>query len=1192
MCQTQALISSMCVFVKWGECGVTDVGSGRRRTDCSDARMARHCDTAYKGQCDYKVMDDEFDMFKLANQWWKWDNSPPGICTTQIPADLSAAQRQRLLNSNPKQGHCWDVGLSQLGWLRMYPKHNLSFFLDDSAHRLHIPLPGDVAFDIETRVIVTNNDSACVHGGLYVGGKLKNGMHASVAAGDAKAKHLDEWVLIGILDHGDDARLQWSTRGTPMEEVFGIRDRFHATHMYMRLVRDKNGTVAGYWRQDKLKPWSLLAPPIHWEWDTLQVGLFSAQCTGLYGNATVDFDYFRDNGARNYQRTFGEAAASGIVSEEALPSGGWEGLGGVGGQASRLTGAHLNASSPNYDSAALKSGLKNAVAAAAAGHEVVKVFALEHGMFETGGQAGGLDVGAAQHLILRGTLTNAGLSQAWNNMSSAHYVTSKRYAESFGDPKDGMMWNGTHWVAAAKIFNVTVRPNLEHTKNVFYIDGVQQPSLTLERPSSIRFPNIYIFNLEARSFPVSANNILHGAVNLPAANESLISILATAAEQDAERARQCAGFKEPHAFVITKVDYPGLEMAYTIGTRNNGATSGAVEFRVWPAAPDTLYYESSLCAGMGGMISIQEPLLGHAKLIRSRRLLQAQHEPERGRTVRRGRGHADMEAEKVISPRESFRLRLQAFYSQYNQDKLAHLDDMVEVWGSKEEQLNGMLIAKYGVGIKPEGAEEEEVWAAGEEDLEEFEGKRRAFAAKGSLKVDDGPQGWMGAGAHNPRQQRRPTPNPTTPTTTPTMETTPPPPADNDGAALWHDSSSAPPASTAAHTTPLPSSSAHDFAHQRGGAVTGGESGRVDGGVDAQKEAHVRRKKRTLNGEEQDDAEAEEMRWRERDLAYIQQQREGELRMKHYIGTKGRELDSQHVAHLHAARAPPLPGQAEITALPGGVADAGALKLPLLDPNKMELMDETTIVGPGKVVIDCGGGPFFVGGGSGAQLHVVNLHLDLVACSFAAPSPPSPGTAPEVGGGLGGADVYHRHAITVQRSMVRFIKCNFTGGTGTGVGGGIDVDTSYLDIRQSSFKSIKAPSIVEQEGLGQGVWGGLQEEAGAAVRMGAPRWHLGSGFVSAAQQRSIHRLCPQVSFFSIRLIRLGVCAYVAYSVSICSVSSVLTRQHHPQPLPIHALFCRFTWRQRCWRRTWGRMEALLLLLEVLSTARSVQSMCL
>jgi len=101
----------------------------------------------------------------------------------------------------------------QLGWLRMYPKHNLSFFLDDSAHRLHIPLPGDVAFDVETRVLVTNNDSSCVHGGLYVGGRLKGGMHSGLAGdraggggGGRKPKDLEEWVSIGVLDHGDDAR--------------------------------------------------------------------------------------------------------------------------------------------------------------------------------------------------------------------------------------------------------------------------------------------------------------------------------------------------------------------------------------------------------------------------------------------------------------------------------------------------------------------------------------------------------------------------------------------------------------------------------------------------------------------------------------------------------------------------------------------------------------------------------------------------------------------------------------------------------------------------------------------------------------------------------------------------------------------------------------------------------------------------
>ena len=136
------------------------------------------------------------------------------------------------------------------------------------------------------------------------------------------------------------------------------------------------------------------------------------------------------------------------------------------------------------------------------------------------------------------------------------------------------------------------------------------------------------------------------------------------------------------------------------------------------------------------------------------------------------------------------------------------------------------------------------------------------------------------------------------------------------------------------------------------------------------------------------------------------------------------------------------------------------------------------------------------------------MHLDVIGCSFAAPRAPTLGSAPEYGGGVEWDGVYHRHAITVQRSMVRFIRCNFTGGVGA-VGGGIDVDASYLDIRESLFQGVKAPRMNEPA-YRTGVWGGLEPEAGAAMRMGAPRWRVGGKFVSAASQESIYRLAPQV----------------------------------------------------------------------------------
>ena len=663
---------------------------------------------------------------------------------------------------------------------------------------------------------------------------------------------------------------------------------------------------------------------VHWDFETLQVGLFSAQCS-LYGNATVDFDYLRDSGAHNFQRTFGEAAGSGVISEEGLPSGGWGGLGGVGGQGGPLRGADLNASGANFTSVAMKDVLKNAMAAAL-GDEAVKVFEVADGAFTTGGVTGGLYGGDAEHIVLRGTLTNAEMAGSWNNVSSAHFITSKRYQESFGDVTDGMMWNGTAWVPSATIFNISIRPNLKNTQYVFFVDGVERPLLTLSRPSSFRNPNIYVFRLDPHSFSADATYS-----NLPAVNQTLITRLATQAEQDAERARQGAGLSSPHAFVISTVDMPGLTMQYTVGTRNNGATSGQIELRVWPGAPDVLYYESSLSAYMGGQIRVEEALLGHAKLIRSRRLLEVHTEAEWGRSVRRGRGHADMEAEAQITPRESFRVRLQAYYSTHNVDKLAHLDDMVEAWNSKEEQLNGMLIAKYGVGLRPEG-HEEDVWEEGEEDPQEIEGKRRAFAARGTLDVETGAQGWMGGGAHSP-MGGRPTPPPRSSPPTP-APISPPSSTAQLGLDAGFLGSTLPPTLADGTTTPRPEFAAES--HELTGSPvdadsSGGSVEELTQNIDhVNEETRLRRRRRKneggglrAHGGGEEDAEAEEARWRKRDRTYLQQQREGTVRMDRDTERSSHRHDTDHIARLHTARAAPLAGEGEITALPGGVADAG-----------------------------------------------------------------------------------------------------------------------------------------------------------------------------------------------------------------------------------------------------------------------------
>jgi len=118
--------------------------------------------------------------------------------------------------------------------------------------------------------------------------------------------------------------------------------------------------------------------------------------------------------------------------------------------------------------------------ASAGGGERVQVIQVTDGELLTGGPSGGLDPGAvADHVVLRGSLTNLEQAASWNNVSSAHFITSKRYSQSFGDETDGMVWNGTAWVPAATIFNVSIRPSLHDDKYVFFIGGVERAALTL-----------------------------------------------------------------------------------------------------------------------------------------------------------------------------------------------------------------------------------------------------------------------------------------------------------------------------------------------------------------------------------------------------------------------------------------------------------------------------------------------------------------------------------------------------------------------------------------------------------------------------------------------------------------------------------------------------------------------------------------
>ena len=102
-----------------------------------------------------------------------------------------------------------------------------------------------------------NNDSACVMAGIFARGAVNPLMsdcarcNASAEPGSncSSACWAVDWVTVGILDSGEGSRLQWSTRGTTMQDVYGMRDRTRVTDVRLRLVRDGNGTFRGYWKR-------------------------------------------------------------------------------------------------------------------------------------------------------------------------------------------------------------------------------------------------------------------------------------------------------------------------------------------------------------------------------------------------------------------------------------------------------------------------------------------------------------------------------------------------------------------------------------------------------------------------------------------------------------------------------------------------------------------------------------------------------------------------------------------------------------------------------------------------------------------------------------------------------------------------------------------------------------------------------
>eukprot|EP00961_Rhodomonas_salina_P225212 3045002-Rhodomonas_salina.3 len=134
---------------------------------------------------------------------------------------------------------------------------------------------------------VANNDSSCVTGGFFAAGLT---LPAPTNVTERLDGDTEEFVSLGLLDFGTDAKLQWSTRGAPMQEVLGVRSRGRVSVLWLRLSRDGDGTLRGYWRQDPELPWNPVGPPVRWELAGVRVGLFAANC-GPFGNATVDFDY-------------------------------------------------------------------------------------------------------------------------------------------------------------------------------------------------------------------------------------------------------------------------------------------------------------------------------------------------------------------------------------------------------------------------------------------------------------------------------------------------------------------------------------------------------------------------------------------------------------------------------------------------------------------------------------------------------------------------------------------------------------------------------------------------------------------------------------------------------------------------------------------------------------------------------------
>ncbi|EKX44740.1 hypothetical protein GUITHDRAFT_109517 [Guillardia theta CCMP2712] len=465
-------------------------------------------------------------------------------------------------------------------------------------------------------MVLMNNDSSCVIGGLYVLGVVHGVSNRSPWHFVSSDGVTMEWVKVGVLDTGDTGRLQWTTYGTVLEEVFGVRDRFHSTHVHLRLQKGTNQTLTAFWRQDAETEWTAMNPQLNFAWESIEVGLYAAQCEE-YGNASVDFDYIIDRSKISHDEVFGGSAEPGLLSHASCVG---RGIG------------DTTTSDPSVSDA-----LQKSVDVKGFSQEMKEVHLVD-GDYSTG--SGGLEMNDVKTIVLRGSVTSQDFVYAWNSTSSGHFVKTPRYDESLGGFYDNFAWNGTGWTPLVVRYTVSFRPSLVESKMVFFIDGVERPTLIVTRPSEYKQPRIYIF---------------------------------TIAEQNSNHSVE--------GFVLTTQKGVGFDHAYTTGTRNNGADAGEVELHVWASAPDTLYYQGTKTTDVGGMIEVRDSLLAPSKLVRTRRLME------------------ERPMNQVDESKDSFRESLRTYYMKHNRAKLTDLEDMVNEWFLKQEELDQLLSLKYGEAL-------------------------------------------------------------------------------------------------------------------------------------------------------------------------------------------------------------------------------------------------------------------------------------------------------------------------------------------------------------------------------------------------------------------------------------------------------------------------------------------------------------